>query len=223
MLSRAAILALASVASASCSTTGRAPTLHVESAEVSVAIATSSPGDSYPVPEECLDGDVLCFRYPLWFTARTIEPVFGTPPGNGPFRVVLYTHYDQPSADSPANPRLVLFLRSGGSIFAIEHMHAQAFRRKDGGYVVPLYDSSPIHWLPCEVHELRERIDSAQFESDISVPLDYLTGEEIDGVFEIKAGTAVPLYGLEIEKIRNGLRAERRSIAGFACPPDAES
>jgi hypothetical protein len=219
---RAAGLALASFALLSCATTGRAPSFDPGRAKVSILVARSSPGGDYPVPEECLGETVFCFRFPIWFTATTIERVFGDQPSAKSFRAVLYTHYDQPAADSVANPRLMLFLRSNGHSFAIEHMYESAFLRKDGSYVVPLISSSPISWLPCEMHGLRERIQRSDFVEDISLPAHNLDGEDIDGVFEIEDGAAVPLYGIAVDRIRTGLGRNHRKLSDFECSTEAD-
>ena len=199
-----------------------APDFDVKTAVPSVAVAISVPGDSYPAPEECLRDDVICMRYPLWFQAKPIQPVYGAPPKE-PVEVTTYTHYGQPESDDKETPRIMLLAEEGGRFMMPVYASERVWRRTDGQYYLLVDTPDPVHWLPCSVEGLRERVDLRRFSAKARLALDDLSVKQYPELFVRHKRYAVPRFGISVDRLGEHLRKLKLSAQDFQCIHNDES
>ena len=198
------------------------PEFDRDKASLSVAVATSVPGESYPEPEECKQADVICMRDPLWFSATTLKSVYGSAP-TGQFTVSTYTHYGQPERDTPSAPRLILLLTHNNQTVMPVYASTQLTQRKDGEYVIVLYTQNPIHWLPCSVMDLKEPISARDFPIRLDVPRDEYYAKESPDLFTFHWRKATPRFGISVSRIQRHLQQTHPLEKDFSCEISDES
>jgi len=212
-------LVLAATVAASAASPPPAPDFDRNVATPSVLVATSEPGEYYAEPEECLPKNVICLRYPLWFLAKPVLPVFGTPP-HGVVRVTTYTHYGQPEPDDASAPRVMLLLAQNDNYLMPVYASERVWRRSDGEYYLLLDSKNPPYWLPCSVAELRESIDARRFPTGIRLALDDYLVTEYPQMFAGGWRYVVPKFGISITRLGDHLRNLQATEHDFKCMPE---
>lgn len=212
-------LAFSTIASTGVAAAEQAPKFDDEAATPSVLVATSEPGEYYESPEECSGENVICLRYPLWFRAKPIQSVYGLSPER-PIEVVTYTHYGQPEADDEKAPRILLLFAEGGHFMMPVYASERVWLRSDGQYYLLLNTSYPIHWLPCSVGYLRERIDPRMFTVKTRLALDEFSVKKHPDLFVRHKGYAIPKFGISVAQLGEHLKTLQPSIRDFGCGND---
>jgi len=199
------------------------PKIDLNQAVVSMVVGTSVPGDYLPVPKECQEPNVICLRYPLWFTVTPILPVYGYPP-KGQIVVSTYSHYGQPEKDDASSPRLILLFSQADQAVMPVNASARLVHRKDGEYFFIIYWENPLPWLPCGVSQARESILARDFPNSIDRPRDDYDVEQAPGLFRYHGKTASPRYGISMTRLRQYLEKHHPLAADFHCAvPEHES
>lgn len=196
-----------------------APDLDVATSEPLVVIATSMPGESHAVPEECLGKNVICMRYPIWFRADPIRTVYGALPDTE-LMVTTYTHYGQPEPDDMLAPRAMLLLQSGGIHVMPTYASDRVWLHSNGDYYLFVESPSPPHWLPCSASSAREPVAANNFPETSLRTADHFAVTEYPHLYEIRDGLAFPRVGISMRRLAEHLRDQRLSVEDFQC--DAE-
>ncbi len=212
-----ATLALAALASGGAP--GPAPQFNTEVAIPSVVVATSNPGESYAIPEECMQQDVICMRYPLWFQIVPIQVVYGDPPREK-VDVTTYSHYGQPEADTEESPRVMLLLEQDGRYMMSTYASERVVRRLDGRYYLLVDSPRPVHWLPCSVEGLREPIDVTRFSVQAHFSLDDTSVKDHPRLFKRHEGYASPRFGISVARLGQYLQNLKPRAQDFRCSSD---
>lgn len=187
------------------------PELDASSVVDVVAVVTSRHGGSLPQFAECDGPDVICMDPPpFWFHVRVRDVVFGPWSPGQRAAVASTSHYGMAGTISEDEPRLVRLRSDGHAVTMPRYAQANLERRKDGEWLLVLWHSGPIWWLPCEITELAEPIRQSEMRNDLIADPELFGPEQLEAerdFLELTPAGVVPRFAITISALSNALQA----------------
>ena len=187
------------------------PELDASSTVDVVAVVTSRHGGSLPQFAECDGPDVICMDAPpFWFHVRVLDVLFGHWSPGQRAAVASTSHYGMAGTISEGEPTLVRLRSDGHAVTMPRYAQANLERRKDGEWLLVLWHSGPIWWLPCEITELAEPIRQSEMRNDLIADPELFGPEQLEAerdFLELTPAGVVPRFAITISALSNALQA----------------
>lgn len=198
---------------------GTYPEFDWDDARPAVVVATVTPGDSLPDPEECKQQNVICMRYPYWFRAKVSKPVYGKSLSAETLAFTM-THYGLDSFEEDRSPRLMLLMVHGEDVVMPPYAEAPLIVGGDGAlYLVDRWAQTP-DWLPCSVRRLNKEIDPAFLPTSLLIRREDSNWSLVTKYpkrFRVKTDGAYPRYAISVARLGEHLAREKPTAMQMFC------
>lgn len=187
------------------------PELDASSTLDVVAVVTSRHGGSLQQFAECDGPDVICMDPPpFWFHVRVLDVLFGHwSPGQRAV-VASTSHYGMAGTISEDEPTLVRLRSDGHAVTMPRYAQAPLARSREGEWLLVLWSSEPIWWLPCEVIDLAQPIRPRDLVNDLTADPELFPPEELEAesdYLEVTSAGVVPQFAIPVSALSKTLQA----------------